>query len=59
MTTDEQREAFEAWAKTKHASVDRYATDDTDNWPGHYKNYSVELAWLAWQAAIEHAKGEA
>jgi hypothetical protein len=51
-----QREAFEAWAKEKHASVDRYATDDTDNWPGHYKNYSVEMAWLAWQAAIEHAK---
>jgi hypothetical protein len=53
---DDQREAFETWVASRHASSLRFAFDDTDNYPGHYKNYSVQLAWEAWQAAIEHAK---
>jgi len=45
---NEQRAAFEAWAKSRNAP-----TDITAN---VYHNASVEFAWLAWQAAMEHAK---
>lgn len=53
---EQQRIAFEAFATSRHASLSRFMFDDTDNYPGHYKNYSVQLAWEAWQAAIDHAK---
>ena len=60
MTIDEQREAFEAWitAPPYEHRCTRYPADH-DAWPGVYENMAVDLAWLAWQAAIEHAKGEA
>jgi hypothetical protein len=48
MTIDEQRQAFEAWAKSRNAPIDITANV--------YHNVSVEFAWVAWQAAIEHAK---
>ena len=53
--TDDQRAAFEAWALRHHASIDRM-NDIDDPYPGQYKNYSTAMSWLAWQAAIEHAK---
>lgn len=46
--TDDQRAAFEAWAKSRNAPIEITANV--------YHNVSVEFAWLAWQAAIEHAK---
>ena len=46
--TDDQRAALEAWAKSRNAPIEITANV--------YHNVSVEFAWLAWQAAIEHAK---
>ena len=48
MSEDDQRAAFEAWAKSRNAPIDITANV--------YHNVSVEFAWLAWQAAIEHAR---
>jgi hypothetical protein len=57
MTTNEQREAFEAWITQPpiEASILRYGDDAARMWRGQYKQYSVQLAWDAWRAAIEHA----
>jgi hypothetical protein len=47
--TDDQRAAFEAWCETRHLDTERYEC-------GVYEWYYTEAAWIAWQAAIEHAK---
>lgn len=46
------REAFEAWLNPgKHAG-------NISPWvePGRYQKETHQLAWLAWQAAIQHAR---
>lgn len=46
--TDDQRAAFEALAKDRDMHLHR---------AGHnYQSIITQEAWLAWQAAIEHAK---
>jgi hypothetical protein len=56
MTEDQQREAFEAWisAPPFERETDRFPQDETKfAWPGAYRDYKVELAWEAWQAACQ------
>lgn len=46
-----ERDAFEAWitASPIEACVTRLGPQSS--WPGHYRNYAVQLAWESWQAA--------
>jgi len=54
VTIDDQRAAFEAWAKHLHLDTEQYSA-----WIlGEYVDYRVNIAWRAWQAAIEWAKTE-
>lgn len=49
------REAFEAWLNPgKHAG-------NISPWvePGRYKKVTDQVAWMAWQAAIAHARNVA
>ena len=46
-----QREAFEKWASKPPMEFYLARHDDTAAWPGNYKDYHVECAWQAWQAA--------
>lgn len=48
---DKQREAFEAWAKAPPREFYLARHPDAAAWPGNYKDYHVECAWQAWQAA--------
>lgn len=48
---DDQRAAFEAWA-SRHTSTMHVELDHS----GIYIHHATQVAWLAWQAAIEHAK---
>lgn len=48
---DKQREAFEAWAKKPPREFYLARHPDAAAWPGNYKDYHVECAWQAWQAA--------
>lgn len=48
MTTQDQRAAFEAWAKWFATPV-RYIEAESQ-----YANMTTEIAYQAWQAAIEH-----
>jgi len=48
--TDDQRAAFEAWVNG------RWSTDKIPDWSNEYKSAMTHVAWMAWQAAIEHAK---
>ena len=51
--TDDQRAAFEAWAKSKFVSTDLLI----DNFGvGAYRDPAIQFAWQAWRAAIEHAR---
>ena len=49
----DQREALETWAKSPTTGV-RVSYDNGKTWV--YDNRTTEVAWQAWQAAIEHAK---
>ncbi len=50
---DKQREAFEAWAKKPPREFYLARHPDAAAWPGNYKDYHVECAWQAWQAATQ------
>lgn len=48
------RKAFEAWisAPPFERDITRNSEDATKHaWPGHYREYEVQLAWDAWDAA--------
>ena len=48
------RAGFEAWIKNPpfERLVQRYPNDETKHaWPGQYRSYDLQLAWLAWQEA--------
>jgi hypothetical protein len=47
-----ERELFEAWAQEppREWLLERYSENSTQ-WPGAYKSYTVHCAWDAWQAA--------
>lgn len=48
------RKAFEAWisAPPFERDITRNPDDATKHaWPGHYRDYEVQLAWDAWDAA--------
>jgi hypothetical protein len=51
-TSEDSRAEFEAWitAPPIEARIDRYPTE-VCAWPGQYRNYSVQLAWEAWNAS--------
>lgn len=54
MTPRQLRDQFEAWisAPPYERSLSRHTNDAARTaWPGQYRNYEVELAWNAWQAA--------
>jgi hypothetical protein len=58
MITDEQmRREFEAWAVKHDCSVKRHPIGYFQHhlW-GKYTHQTVELLWLAWQAALEQAQ---
>ena len=46
------RAAFEAWisAPPFEREVERFG--DNSAWPGNYRDLDVDLAWLAWSAAM-------
>jgi hypothetical protein len=49
------RYRFEAWISSPPFEQDtqRWPDDETRTaWPGHYKMYQVQLAWEAWQEAL-------
>jgi len=61
-TLDEDRAAFEAWAKSPPLewNVARYPDDPAlSEWPGLYRRYETQCAWASWQegmrAGIERA----
>ena len=48
--------AFEAWisAPPFERDITRYPMNSEESaWPGHYREYEVQLAWEAWEAAAE------
>jgi len=47
-TVKEVRERFEAWAGREPYDKDLDRFKDNGAWPGHYKDYDVQLAWEAW-----------
>jgi hypothetical protein len=50
------RDAFEAWVSSPpfERSVDRFPEHPgLYSWPGSYRDIDVDLAWQAWQAAVE------
>jgi hypothetical protein len=49
--TDQDREAFEKWAKANKYSVERYP-QASKPWPGRYIHLKTEQAWQAWLAAL-------
>lgn len=56
MDIEQERKRFEAWISSSpyELSVDRYENDPIRHvWPGSYKRLDVDLAWFAWQAALE------
>ena len=50
------RKAFEAWIGNPpyERMCDRGSPESA--WPGQYKNYEVQLAWEAWQAASKQQR---
>lgn len=50
---NQERARFEAWAESMpyERSTDRLGSDDS--WPGHYRDYLVQLAWVAWLEALQ------
>ena len=53
MTSREQFEEF-ITAPPFERDVDRWPDDETAHaWPGDYKDYEVQLAWVAWEAGRE------
>ena len=52
MTT---REAFEAFISAPPFEMPIERFDDRSAWPGSYTELEVDLAWQAWQAAINAA----
>jgi len=58
---DTQRVLFEGWISGEPytRSVERWPVRARVAWPGQYRDYTVQLAWEAWQQAlIAHQKGE-
>jgi len=55
---DDNRAAFEAWycSVFRFGHLERFKHPQYDGDPLPYKLLSCNTAWLAWQAAIEHAK---
>lgn len=52
------REAFEAWASSAGYRMFKRVPDDElymKSRRGHYSDFSLDDAWIAWQAAIAHA----
>ena len=49
----DRRNRFEAWvsAPPLEKSVERFGPEGS--WPGHYRDYGVQLAWESWQRATE------
>lgn len=47
------RSRFEAWVSAPpiEKSVERFSSEGS--WPGHYRDYGVQLAWESWQRAAE------
>lgn len=48
------RLAFEAWITAPPYEKDIIRWPENDfrfSWPGHYKDYAVQLAWEAWEEA--------
>jgi hypothetical protein len=54
---NEQREAFEAWMREQNyeQQFDRF-DEDHEHQPNEYEDWNCQVAYEAWQAAIEHAK---
>lgn len=55
------REAFEKWisAPPYEDDLSRFSDDETRTmWPGQYRNHRTQMAWEAWQAAIEYVRAE-
>lgn len=53
------RSAFEAWitAPPIERNIERWPDDERKSaWPGQYCDYATQLAWEAWQAAIDNQK---
>ena len=57
MIDKDKREPFEAWISRLHGAqyLDRF-DDDLLERGGEYEDWSVQMAWEAWQASAEHAK---
>jgi len=54
--TTPMRRAFENWisAAPYERDITRNPEGSSDqSWPGHYRDYEVQLAWDAWDAAAE------
>lgn len=55
--TEHERQKFESWIVSPpfEYDVDRFSTDATKSpWPGNYQDIAVQLAWCAWQEAIDN-----
>jgi hypothetical protein len=52
---DDERDVFEKWivAPPLDQKIERFP--ETGSWPGDYVDLAVQLAWLAWKAALRHA----
>jgi hypothetical protein len=56
MSEAEERERFEKWVSSPpyEKYINRYPDEDTFHaWPGQYMNSGIQLAWEAWQQALE------
>ena len=49
----DSRSRFEAWVSAPpiEKSVERFGPEGS--WPGHYRDYGVQLAWESWRRATE------
>lgn len=57
MTKEQQRDNFESWIMgNTHCPIWRTSYPMMEDVDQHYVDHSVDLAWMAWQAALEVAK---
>lgn len=51
------REAFELWASAPPFEKSIARQGENEAWPGNYRDYSVQLAWCAWEDSEKAERG--
>jgi hypothetical protein len=49
---NQERKRFEAWAESIPHQRNTARHGSNDEWPGQYRDYSLQLAWESWLEAL-------